>query len=106
MDSAYQLRERPVLNFPLPYEGSYQIKGSLFSVLRNYQHQSLEGSGTQIFNLTDGVPEKDQQDYTLVTRADFILPLGQSLPTLTVQQSILIERLIDGVSERNTGGSQ
>jgi hypothetical protein len=106
IDSAYQLREKPVLNFPLPYEGSYQIKGSLFSVLRNYQHQSLEGSGTQIFNLTDGFPEKDQQDYTLVTRADFILPLGQSLPTLTVQQSILIERLNDGPSERITGGSQ
>lgn len=106
LDSAYQLREKPVLKFPLPYEGPYQIKGSLFSVLRNYQHKSLEGSGSQIFNLTDGALEKDQQDYTLVTQADFILPLGQSLPILTVKQSILIERLTDGAAERNTGGSQ
>lgn len=96
IDSAYQLGEKPVLNFPLPYDGPYQIKGSLFSILRNFQHQSLEGSGALTYNLTDGYPEKDQQDYTLVTQAGFILPLGQSFPTLTVAQSILIERLDNG----------
>ena len=105
IDSTYQLRDEPVLSFPLPYEGPYQIKGSLFSILRSYRHESLEGSGTEIFDLTDGVLEKDQQNYTLVTRADFILPLGQSLPTLTVQQSILIERLKDD-AEGKPGGSQ
>ena len=106
IDCAYQLREKPVLTFPLPYEGPFQIKGSLFSVLRSFRHESIEGSGTQTFDLTDGLLVKDQEDYTLVTRADFILPLGQSLPTLTVRQSITIELLDQNSTEGNTGGSQ
>lgn len=91
----YQLREKPLLNFPLPYEGSYQIRGSLFSVLRSYRHESLDGSGRLVFNLTDGRLESAQDDYTLVTAADFILPLGDSQPKLTVRQHLQIERLPD-----------
>ncbi len=106
IDSRYQLREKPVLNFPMPYEGSFQIKGSLFSVLRNFRHESIEGSGTQVYNLTDGILQEDRQDYTLVTRADFILPLGQSLPTLTVRQSITIERLDNDPGQGQIGAAQ
>lgn len=105
----YQLREKPLLNFPMPYEGNYQIRGSLFSVLRNYRHESLEGTGHLVFNLTDGRLESAEDQYTLVTAADFILPLGDSVPKLTIQQQIRIERLSDDssttvVSERNDGG--
>lgn len=105
ISTSYKLRERPVLNFPLPYEGNYQIRGSLFSVLRNFQHQSLEGSGRLVFNLTNGCLESAQDEYTLVTSASFILPLGESLPKLTVHQHIQIERLSDDTrSERKNGG--
>jgi len=95
VSTRYQLREKPLLNFPLPYEGSYQIRGSLFSVLRSYRHESLEGTGQLVFNLTDGRLESAQDNYTLITAADFILPLGDSLPKLTVRQHIRIERLSD-----------
>jgi len=95
VSTRYQLREKPLLNFPLPYEGSYQIRGSLFSVLRSFRHESLEGTGRLVFNLTDGQLEFAQDDYTLITAADFILPLGDSLPKLTVRQHIRIERLSD-----------
>jgi hypothetical protein len=95
VSTRYQLREKPLLNFPLPYEGSYQIRGSLFSVLHGYRHESLEGSGRLLFNLTEGQLESAEEDYTLQTSANFILPLGDSLPKLTVRQHIQIERLSD-----------
>ncbi len=109
INTQYHLRQKPLLNFPLPYEGNYQIRGSLFSVLRNYRHLSLEGSGRQVFNLTDGRLESAEDDYTLVTGADFILPLGDSQPKLTVRQHIRIERLSEqsakeSLSGRNDGG--
>ena len=91
--STYSVSDEPVTDFPHPYDGTFQIKGSLFSVLRNYQFQSLEGTGAQQFNLDTGTLLEDQEDYTLVARANFILPLGNSIPILTVKQSFSVKLL-------------
>jgi hypothetical protein len=89
----FALSEQPVRDFPLPYVGGFQVRGSLFSVLHSYVYEYLEGSGTQVFNLDTGVLEEAQQQYTIKARASFILPLGNSVPILTVQQKFSVRRL-------------
>lgn len=91
--SNYGLSEEPIKDFPLPYTGTFQLKGSLFAVLHSYRFQSLEGAGTQIFNMDTGTLESDEQQYTLKARADFILPLGNSIPILTVDQKFSVQLL-------------
>ena len=91
--SQYKLSEETLDNWPKPYEGVFQMKGSLFSVLRGYQVTSLEGSGSQTFNIDKGVVEKEQQQYQVNVDASFILPLGDSQPKLIIDQEMSIELL-------------
>ena len=91
--SDYDLAQEPVRDFPLPYTGGFQIKGSLFSVLHSYVYDSLDGSGKQVFNLDRGLLLEDQQQYTIKARASFILPLGNSVPVLTVSQQFSVKLL-------------
>ena len=65
----------------------------LFGFLRRYTFQSIEGNGTQVFNIDTGVLEKDNQHYSDPSEADFMLPLGDSKPSLQVDQTISIELL-------------
>ncbi len=90
--SAYQLSPKTVENFPKPYEGTFQMRG-LFGFLRDYKFQSLTGQGEQIFNLTTGTVESDTQQYDLVAQAAFLLPLGDSVPYLTIHQTTTIKLL-------------
>ncbi len=78
--------------FPYPYEGMFQMRG-IMGFLRNFKFLSLEGTGTQIFNMEKGLIESDQQDYTMKVNAAFMLPLGDSLPMLTVEQTTSIEQI-------------
>jgi len=84
----------PVDTIPFPwlYEGSFQMRG-VMGFLRNYRFNSLEGEGAQIFNMADGLIESDKQQYTLNVNASFLLPLGDSVPVLTVHQTIEIEQI-------------
>ena len=76
-----------------PYEkGKFQMRG-LFGFLRNFQFKHIEGNGTQIFNMDDGLVESDLQEYLLDVTASFMLPLGDSVPVLKVNQTISIERI-------------
>ena len=90
--STYALSEAPKQNFPQPYDGTFQMRG-LMGFLRNYQFLSLEGSGEQFFNVNEGLIESDKQHYIMTVNAAFMLPLGDSLPVLTVDQTISIERI-------------
>ena len=65
----------------------------LFGFLRNFQFKHVEGTGTQIFNMDEGLVESDTQQYLLNVNATFMLPLGDSLPVLNVNQKISIERI-------------
>ncbi|MEN8126746.1 MAG: DUF6263 family protein [Planctomycetota bacterium] len=93
LNSVYTLSETPIEEYIRPYEeGKFQMRG-LFGFLRNFQFKHMEGTGTQIFNMDDGLVESDTQQYRLDVTANFMLPLGDSLPVLTVDQKILIERI-------------
>jgi len=90
--SAYQLSPKTVENFPKPYEGTFQMRG-LFGFLRDYKFLSLTGQGEQIFNLTTGTVESDAQQYEVQAQAAFLLPLGDSVPCLTIHQTTTIKLL-------------
>ena len=90
--SSYALTSLSLDAFPKPYEGAFQMRG-LMGFLRDYQFQSLEGAGTQVFNMENGHIESDRQQYTLKVTAAFLLPLGDSLPALTVDQKISIDKI-------------
>jgi hypothetical protein len=91
--STYALSETPMEMYIRPYEeGKFQMRG-LFGFLRGYQFQNLEGTGTQTFNMDDGLVESDRQQYTINVTANFMLPLGDSKPVLTVDQTFTIERI-------------
>jgi hypothetical protein len=92
LKSAYVLTEDLIMDIPMAYEGSFQMRG-LFGFLRGYKFKSIEGGGTQVFNIDTGVLESDRQQYTLDVTADFMLPLGDSKPVLKVDQTISIELL-------------
>lgn len=90
--STYKLADTAEQPFPRPYEGNFQMRG-LMGFLRNYKFLSLEGSGTQIFNMDKGLIESDQQHYIMKVNAAFMLPLGDSLPVLTIDQKITITQI-------------
>jgi len=88
----YELTDDFLRDIPLPYEGTFQMRG-LFGFLRRYRFESISGGGTQVFNIDRGILEKDHQAYTMNVPADFMLPLGDSKPVLNVEQTISIELL-------------
>ena len=91
--STYAMSETPIEEYIRPYEeGNFQMRG-LFGFLRNFQFKHIEGAGTQVFNIDDGLVESDRQQYLLDVTASFMLPLGDSLPVLKVDQKISIERI-------------
>jgi hypothetical protein len=91
--STYTMSETPIEEYIRPYEeGNFQMRG-LFGFLRNFQFKHIEGAGTQVFNIDDGLVESDRQQYLLDVTASFMLPLGDSLPVLKVDQKISIERI-------------
>ena len=92
ISSTYELTEEFLRDIPRMYEGAFQMRG-LFGFLRGYRFESIEGGGTQVFNMDTGILESDRQDYALRVTADFRLPLGDSKPVLNVDQTISIERL-------------
>ena len=91
--TTYALSDKEVGGVPMPYDGPFQMRG-MFGFLRNYQFHTIDGGGTQVFDIDAGALIRDEQRYTLQVGADFALPLGDSKPILTVQQTLLIERLL------------
>lgn len=93
ISSTYAMSETPLEEYIRPYEeGRFQMRG-IFGFLRNFQFKHLEGSGKQLFNLDDGLVESDHQEYLMNVDATFMLPLGNSVPVLTVNQTIDIKRI-------------
>ena len=92
IDSTYELSPDTVENYPKPYEGTFQMR-SLFGFLRDYKFQTLTGHGQQIFNLTTGEVESDQQQSDLTATASFPFPLGDSVPHIDVHQTLTVKLL-------------
>lgn len=93
INSTYAISQTPTEAYIRPYEkGKFQMRG-MFGFLRGFQFKHIEGAGTQVFNLDDGLVESDRQQYQLDVTARFMLPLGDSLPVLKVNQTVSIERI-------------
>jgi len=92
--SSYKLSGSRRKNWPKPYTGKFMMKG-MFGFLRNFKPLSLEGSGRQIFDIDAGVVETEQQQYKVKIRAGFMLPLGDTVPTVTIDQKISIQLIAE-----------
>lgn len=90
--SSYKLSDSRVKNRPTPYTGKFNMRG-MFGFLRKFKFRSLEGAGEQIFNIDTGTIESEQQHYKVHIEAGFMMPLGDTVPTVTVDQKISIELL-------------
>jgi len=90
--SSYKLDDSRVKNWPSPYTGSFNMKG-IFGFLRNFKFRSLEGTGRQIFNIDSGTLQSEEQQYKVHIDAGFMMPLGDTVPTVTIDQKISIELL-------------
>jgi hypothetical protein len=90
--SSYQLNNTRVKNWPKPYSGSFNMRG-MFGFLRNFKFRSLEGSGKQIFNIDTGTLESEQQQYKIHIEAGFMMPLGDTVPTVTINHKMSIQLL-------------
>lgn len=91
--SSFALTDKEIPHWPAPYEGKFNLKGSLFAVMRNYRFDTLEGSGTTVMNLDQGLLENDRQQWKVGITAEFLLPLGNSLPQIIVDQKVDIQRI-------------
>jgi len=93
IESTYSLADSPVDNVPLPYGGSFQMRG-MFGFLRGYEIVSLAGAGTQEFDIERGLIISDTQSYqTKVKASIFGLGDGGVEPNIIVDQTIEMKLL-------------
>ncbi|MCD4830269.1 MAG: hypothetical protein K8R02_00505 [Anaerohalosphaeraceae bacterium] len=91
IESTYSLAEKPMKGLPMPYTGSFQMRGML-GFLRNYKIISIEGTGRQVFDVEKGIIKSDRQSYTTkVSAAIFGLGSGSVEPNIIVNQTITTE---------------
>lgn len=97
IDSTYKLSEENagvIEGIPQPYTGKYRTKG-MFGFLRNYKFKSIDGQGKTVFDIEKGRLLRKEQTYTVDIEAAFMLPLGESVPTLKIDQTILVEQMTE-----------
>ncbi|MDD5133849.1 MAG: DUF6263 family protein [Phycisphaerae bacterium] len=85
--SSYKLSSSPP-DTPMPYTGSFQMRGT-FGFLRGYQVLSIEGDGSQIFDVEKGLIKTDTQRYQAKVKAS-IFGLGSDSiePNIIINQTI------------------
>ena len=94
INSTYKLSDSRPKNWPKPYNGNFSMRG-MFGFLRNFRFRSLEGAGRQVFNVDTGTLQSEQQRYKMHIDAGFMMPLGDTVPTVTIDQKISIQLLGD-----------
>ena len=93
IDSTYSLSESVPKDWPIPYTGRFQMSGT-FGFLRGYEILELQGSGSDIFNITTGQVEKYDHSYGMKMQATF--PFGMGIkPEINVKQQISMQLLTD-----------
>ena len=80
----------PNLMLPDPYEGSFQMRG-MFGFLANYQITDLSGGGDVVFDNSRGLLVSHNQEYKMDVVASFLFPLGNSVPELSIKQTITVD---------------
>lgn len=88
--SDYSLGTEPMTGFPMPYTGSFRMRG-MFGFFRGYEVLELAGDGRQIFNVDAGRIESGRQQYRLTLSAAMPGSRGSSLgsgrPAITINQT-------------------
>jgi len=79
-------------DWPKPYSGMFRMSG-MFGFLKGYRIRSIEGTGRDVFNIDAGVVESQQRQLKIKVSARFLLPLGDSKPSLLIEQKISTELL-------------
>jgi hypothetical protein len=86
--SSYKLSQSPPADIPMPYSGSFQMRGT-FGFLRGYKVQSIEGSGRELYDIKRGLIKSDVQQYQAKISAS-IFGLGSD----TLEPNIIINQTI------------
>jgi len=90
--SSYSPAESEPRKWPLPYEGSFQMKG-VFGFLRGYEILELQGQGEEIFNMDEGRTEQYNQQYQMMLMAVPPLPLAGAAIRITIRQKLTMKLL-------------
>lgn len=97
--SDYTLADRADPRWPLPYSGSFQMRGT-FGFFRGYKVLSLTGGAEQLFDIDAGRIKTDRQQYEV--QMSMVMPggtnesaVGSLKPGITIRQEITAELLAD-----------
>jgi hypothetical protein len=89
INSSYQQAETVPRNWPIPYSGRFQMRGT-FGFLSGYKLLELEGKGQELFNIDAGRTEKYNQQYQM--KLESRIPMGISVkPMITIKQELTME---------------
>jgi hypothetical protein len=92
ISSSYSPAESSPRKWPLPYEGSFQMKGT-FGFFRGYEILELKGQGEELFNMDKGRIEQYRQQYRVDLEAGLPLPLPGAAPRIIIKQKLTMEFL-------------
>ena len=88
--SVYGLADSVPSDWPVPYSGRFQMSGT-YGFLGPYEVLGLEGAGEELFNVTAGRIERQQQTYTMRVKAS-LPPMGiRANPHITIDQTLAME---------------
>jgi hypothetical protein len=91
ISSSYSKAEAVPRSWPIPYSGSFQMKGT-FGFLSGYKLLSLEGRGEELFNIEAGRIEQYNQQYQMQLEAFISIGIGVK-PMITIKQNLTMELL-------------
>ena len=90
--SSYSPAKSAARSWPLPYTGSFQMKG-MFGFFRGYKILELQGQGEELFNMDAGRIEQYNQQYLVKLKAGLPLPLPGTAPRITIKQKLTMRLL-------------
>ncbi len=91
ISSSYKLADSVPTSWPIPYSGSFQMKGT-FGFLSGYKLLGLQGSGQELFNIDTGQTEQYIQQYQMEMESS--IPLGIDVkPKITIKQNLTMKLL-------------
>jgi hypothetical protein len=91
ISSSYNLADSVPASWPIPYSGSFQMKGT-FGFLSGYKLLGLQGEGQEIFNIETGQTEQYNQQYQMEMESS--IPMGIDVkPKITIKQNLTMKLL-------------
>ncbi|MBC8470066.1 MAG: hypothetical protein H8D56_11395 [Planctomycetes bacterium] len=91
ISSSYKLADSVPMSWPIPYSGSFQMKGT-FGFLSGYKLLGLQGEGQELFNIDTGQTEQYNQQYQMEMESS--IPMGIDVkPKITIKQNLTMKIL-------------